>query len=211
VTEVRDEWVRLSTATARQRVSAAASVTPPAIILSSSAFQVERLFYRDASLLTVVLVCLGTLVVISALATGLYFFFRPMPVANFSTREIRVRRRTIPFGEIDSAVTELISTYRAKTRLVALRFGKVNGLRASVVIADSGRPTLDAITRERLADVFRQSNIRMPTSSYDPTGAFARYNFPGHLNRDEAIDFALHPPMPGQPMPWMKGIESPEA
>lgn len=41
----------------------------------------------------------------------------------------------------------------------------------------------------------------MPFSADDPKGRFAKYNFPGHVDRDTAIDLVLHTPKVGDPLP----------
>jgi hypothetical protein len=41
----------------------------------------------------------------------------------------------------------------------------------------------------------------MPISKDDPTGRFARFNFPTSVTKDEALDLVLHPPAFGEPIP----------
>jgi hypothetical protein len=36
---------------------------------------------------------------------------------------------------------------------------------------------------------------------HDPEKKFARYNFPGYVDRDTAIDLVLHPPEQYEPLP----------
>ena len=41
----------------------------------------------------------------------------------------------------------------------------------------------------------------MPQTPNDPTGRFARYNFPGSLGREDALDVVLDPPTIDDPSP----------
>ena len=53
----------------------------------------------------------------------------------------------------------------------------------------------------RTSAALERSTIAQPTSSHDPSGRFARYNFPGTLSRDEAVALVRRIPLPGEPLP----------
>jgi hypothetical protein len=52
-----------------------------------------------------------------------------------------------------------------------------------------------------VAEIVRRSNIAVPQTPNDPTGRFARYNFPASLNRDDALEVVLNPPTMDDPAP----------
>lgn len=54
---------------------------------------------------------------------------------------------------------------------------------------------------EILLTLLPHSSIVMPESHYDPKGKFAKYNFPSHITKDEAIALMENPPGPGDPLP----------
>jgi hypothetical protein len=60
---------------------------------------------------------------------------------------------------------------------------------------------LDDRARELLLDFLPQTSIAMPESPYDPKGKFAKYNFPSHITKAEAITLMEDPPGPGDPLP----------
>jgi hypothetical protein len=204
-----DEWVPLSRATVRQRLAVATVGIVPVLLLANVSVQTVLALRPELSGAGLVIALVGSAVLWCAIFVGLVLVFRPLPTANFAKREIRIRGRKLPFDEITVCLGEVVTATRSGRSVVALRFGRQQGLRASVILYAGTSPTLDVVARERLADVLRASNIQMPTSKYDPTGAFAHYNFPGYLTRDEAVEMALTPPKPGDPMPWQRGIEPP--
>lgn len=63
-------------------------------------------------------------------------------------------------------------------------------------------PVLDADQRDVLLAVVRGSSIARPSDPYDKSGAYARYNHPGTLDRADAESFILNPPGPGDSRPW---------
>jgi hypothetical protein len=80
-----------------------------------------------------------------------------------------------------------------------LRAGRRQHL--AVRLRNGSVPAFDDHHRTVLADVLERSAITRPTSSFDPTGRFARFNFPGVLDKDGAIEVVRSPPGVGAPTP----------
>jgi hypothetical protein len=73
--------------------------------------------------------------------------------------------------------------------------------RVEIILRDRRGPRLDGTSTWVLAEALRRTSVAMPTSAADPTGRFGRYNFPGHVGRDDAIELVERPPVPGAPLP----------
>lgn len=137
-------------------------------------------------------------VFVAAVAVTIHLRF-PQPWVNFGTGEIRTGRRTAPFSAIDSAW--LFATPMKKVRMLTLQFGVEKGPQVIVRLRDAKDQRIDPETARLIREVLRRSNVRMPVSHDDPTGRFARYNFPGHLTLEDAIAVVESPPGPNDPLP----------
>lgn len=124
----------------------------------------------------------------------------PQPWVNFDTGQLRTGGRTASFSQIDSAVL-FATRARKKKRALMLQFGVTKGPQVIVRLRDSKNQVLDPETARLILEVLACSNVRMPYSSDDPTGRFARYNFPGHLTLEDAIALVESPPAPSEPLP----------
>ena len=117
----------------------------------------------------------------------------PRPFANFDTGEVRFgRRRTVPMSDIVWA--QLIVPSTDKARSVSLVFGTEKKDLAAFRLIDQRGRVLDQSTVHLVAEVLKRTSIVMPTSEYDPSGRFAKYNFPTNVTREEAVDLVLRPP-----------------
>ncbi|MDO7881424.1 hypothetical protein [Antiquaquibacter soli] len=70
-----------------------------------------------------------------------------------------------------------------------------------IQLHDGHSIVLDDRARELLLDLLPHTSIAMPESQYDPKGKFAKYNFPSHITKAEAITLMEEPPGPGDPLP----------
>ena len=116
----------------------------------------------------------------------------PQPFADFESARLQVGRRVVPFSDIDWARFEVV-TIRGRRARLTLMFGALGGPRVIFNVSSEGRWAMTPATRELVARVIRQSRIEMPTSSYDPSGHFARYNFPSNLDKQMALTAVMDP------------------
>ena len=146
---------------------------------------------------------LGLGVVVPVLLV-LYFVQRlryPQPWVNFNTGQLRAGRRVVPLTDITWARLDLFDQRRRHNRMLRLRFGAEGGPRASVRLRGRLGQIPTAAVTDVLAQIMRRSSIAVPQSSDDPTGRFARYNFPGFLSREDALEVVLNPPTIDDPAP----------
>jgi hypothetical protein len=143
-------------------------------------------------------VMLGSLIVIFAVTILVLNRRTAQPWADFDADRLRVGRRVVHFAELDWAT--LTPTTVDGWGGLMLHFGS-DRVRCAFALRSRDDKALDLDTRRLVAEVLRRSSIAYPASSYDPTGRFSRYNFPNHLNRDDAVAVTLNPPSPGEPLP----------
>lgn len=124
----------------------------------------------------------------------------PQPWVDLDSGQLRAGdHRPIPLSDVDRAV--LITTVVGKGgRVLVLRL-LAEEARVEVIVRDRRDATLDPISTAVLAEALRRTSVAMPTSIHDPSGRFARYNFPGHIGRDDAVALVEHPPAAGEPLP----------
>jgi hypothetical protein len=105
------------------------------------------------------------------------------------------------FGYADVTEARLIPTTSKKRRALLLVLHTKKRLRTTVLVRDAKQRTLDPEVAALVLDMLRQSNIELPTSPDDPSGRFARYNFPRNITKDEALELVAHPPLPADVLP----------
>ncbi|WP_104081718.1 hypothetical protein [Cryobacterium sp. Y11] len=125
----------------------------------------------------------------------------PQAWVNFDTGEMRAGRRVVPLADITWARLDLFDRKRSHTRMLTLRFGAEGGPRASVRLRGRTGQTPSAAVTGVLAQIVRRSSIAVPQTPNDPSGRFARFNFPGALGRDDALEVVLTPPTIDDPPP----------
>ncbi len=125
----------------------------------------------------------------------------PQPWVNFSSGQLRAGRRVVSLNNITWARLDIFDHRRRHNRMLTLRFGAEGGPRASVRLRGRTGQIPAAAVTEVLAQIVRCSSIAVPQSSNDPTGRFARYNFPGFLSREDALAVVLNPPTIDDPAP----------
>lgn len=118
---------------------------------------------------------------------------------SFSQASVRRGRRRVSFDRIEAARLlpdpNLSLSMGVHLQLEAPKLG------FRVPIHDGYDFTLKKRAREMLLELLPHTSIEMPTSHYDPKGKFAKYNFPSHITKDEAIALMQKPPKPGDPLP----------
>jgi hypothetical protein len=121
------------------------------------------------------------------------------PRVDLENRQIVLGRKAVAFDQIDTAQLEVSTGFAA--REIWLRFGVQNGPQVLVQLCVGGELAQTPWQRQIVLEIVNQSEIRMPTSSYDPTGSHARWNFPTNLTKAQAIGVVTNPPRPGDPLP----------
>lgn len=145
-----------------------------------------------------------TLITVLPVFLLLYIVHRvryPQAWVNFDTGQFRAGRRIVPLADITWARLEVLDRARAHNRMLTLRFGAEGGPRASVRLRGRKGRTPSGAVIDIVAAIVRRSNIAVPQTSDDPSGRFARYNFPGSLSREDALDVVLSPPTIDDPSP----------
>jgi hypothetical protein len=110
---------------------------------------------------------------------------------------LRLRGRERPFSDLVRARIEIApipreSRYdkprrRPRRDPLVIRLDLADGARFRVVLAISPTDALSPQRTTALLAAVRGSDIQAPTASYDPDGRFTHLNFPGSLDRDEAV------------------------
>jgi hypothetical protein len=121
------------------------------------------------------------------------------PLADLGRKKIVVGRRSIDFDEVDTAMLEVAPDLDG--RRIELRFGRSGGLQVTVLLSVGDRIRINAKQRGIVLAILNASRVAMPSSQYDPTGSFARWNFPSNLTKAQAIEVVTNPPGPGDPLP----------
>jgi hypothetical protein len=156
----------------------------------------EATFRWDLALLIAVGVTVGIVAVITLIRNAL----APQPWVDLDSGQLRAgTRRPIPLTQVDRAVLTTAPVGNGG-RVLVLRL-TAKEARVEFILRDRQDATLDPTSTAVLAEALRRTSVAMPTSIHDPTGRFARYNFPGHIGRDDAVALVEHPPAAGDPLP----------
>jgi hypothetical protein len=161
------------------------------------ALQLSTIF--DAPLIWWIPIMIGTAIFILALIVVVARVSYPRAYLNPATSMLRAGRAQFRYAEFVEA--RLIPSTSEKRRALLLLLLTQNKLRATVLVRDARQRTLDPEVAALVQDLLRQSNIHMPVSPDDPSGRFARFNFPRNVTKDEALDLVAHPPTPADPIP----------
>ncbi|WP_156155619.1 hypothetical protein [Frigoribacterium sp. MEB024] len=160
-------------------------------------FRIAEINFRwDLALL----VAVGVTVGIFALITVIRNARAPQPWIDLDSGQLRAgTRRPVPLARVDRAVLTTAPVGNGG-RVLVLRL-TAKEARVDFILRDRKDATLDPTSTAVLAEALRRTSVAMPTSIHDPTGRFARYNFPGHVDRDDAVALVEHPPAAGDPLP----------
>ncbi len=195
-------WVQLSATTLRERRAVPGNV---AVIGGSLVVDFVLIPLRWASSGGDVGVLVTTMVVLALIAGAVVWLCLPLlaPIgeANFDTGSVRWRRRRLAMSEVARATLLAPRGKGGRATSLTLWIGAVSGPKLPFVLTTGEKVVLDVRRRTLLAEVIRRSSIEYPTDPYDPKGKFTRFNFPGALTREEAMEVVLHPPGPGDPLP----------
>lgn len=198
--DASEGWVSFGVLPLRQRLSlylwvAIPGVSLVAIIGVEFVLQLAFNFFGFFGFLLAVLVAIP----LSGIMIVLYLAFHHAPQVNFEEKAMRVGHKTLALSDVDTAVLMILD--KRGRRFMALNFGKTKGPHALVYLLGADGQALTEDDREILVRLLEQTSIAMPTSPDDPTGRFARYNFPGHLDREAAIEVVRKPPAVGDQLP----------
>jgi hypothetical protein len=193
-------WVRFGALTFRQRLSVSGSALIPILFvpLMLGGPLALRPAMQSGGLWGIAAAVVG-LIVVSVLILWVHAVLHPVPWVNLSTNELRSGKKSVPLASIDSAVLAVSTAKGPATLVLQIREGKKTW--ASVYLRKRHTALLSDRDRELFAEVLRRTTIAMPYSADDPKGRFAKYNFPGHVDKDTAIDLVLHTPKVGDPLP----------
>jgi len=168
--------------------------------VGNTTWQVARTFQSSGSSF---LISLSFALVILAAIFGLVTVVRnriyPQPWVNLDTDELRAGRHTVALSRVDRASIPVEPA--TKNGVLVLRLVAAPEARVEIILRDRRGATLDQTSTAVLAEAVRRTSVAMPTASYDPTGRFARYNFPGRISREDAVALVERPPGPGAPLP----------
>ena len=193
-------WVIVSTPRLRQRLNSVSETIlfVPIVFVGGVPLLIETLFGEISvwgALLAIVsyLAVWFGVIVLAAL-------WRSKVWVNFDSGQLRVGHKITELSDIDSAVLAVSSSRQVPSLSLQLRTGShVRAViplrhRSDVLVTDDGQ-------RRLLAELMNRTRIELPEDQHDPQKKFVRYNFPGHLDRDTAIDLVLHPPEAYEPLP----------
>lgn len=197
-----DRWIEFRDLEQRRQFLRRLQVTGPAAALLCTASVFLRRsgssLFEQVGWVALPIGALEGLAVVGFLVAVAYWQTRPFAVdpergrlrggsRSFAVESVTVAQLEPPDNSDPSGLSLRLSAGRGRHLVVRLRNGSV--------------PAFDEHHREVLARALERSAITRPTSDFDPTGKFARYNFPGVLDRAGAIEVVRSPPGPGAPTP----------
>jgi hypothetical protein len=147
-----------------------------------------------------VLASLGVLAVVLAVVTVVHHRRWPSVAVSLGTGELRAGGRVIPLASVTAAQFGFVPI-RKRDPVLTLRLLSGEKARAEVLLRDRRGHGLPAEQQQVLAEAIRRTAVAMSVWRDDPSGRFARYNFPGHIDRDDAVAVVLHPPRAGEALP----------
>lgn len=105
---------------------------------------------------------------------------------------LRAGRRTVPLTTVTWAKV-VVRDESSRSPAALLTFGADGGPRVAVLVRDTDGTVLPDDQRAVVASALSRTAITVPRSSADPTGRFARYNFPGRVTKEDAIALVERP------------------
>lgn len=195
------DWLPLDPTTFRQRIWIALAVASPFwVLLLGWSFQLAIAIFGGLPTVLRALILLAAAFGIGSAALLVAAWLHPAPAVNFGLARIRVGRRELAFSDIDTATVGLAPARGGAP--LQLAFGRQKGLMARVILRSSRGQRLGQEYVDRLLRVIDDSSIVLPTDPYDPHHKFARYNFPGALDKDAAIELVGNIPAADEPQPF---------
>lgn len=130
----------------------------------------------------------------------------PRAFVNLEESLLRAGRRTAAFSQITTA--QLMTGSRNIHDLsLLLVLASDSGLRAPVLLRERAGHILDPADRVSVLRVLGESSIAFPASATDPSGRFARTNFPRNIDKQTAIALVTDPPQFGEALPTEDQLE----
>jgi hypothetical protein len=130
----------------------------------------------------------------------------PRAFVNLEESLLRAGRCTVAFSQITTA--QLMTGSRNIHDLsLLLVLVSDSGLRAPVLLRERAGHILDPADRASVLRVLGESSIAFPASSTDPSGRFARTNFPRNVDKQTAIALVTDPPHFGDALPTEDQLE----
>jgi hypothetical protein len=190
----------VSTPRLRQRLNAANEMILFApIIFVGAVPPLVKLFFDEMSVWGSLL-AMGVYVAVWFAVIILVTLWRSKVWVNLDTSQLRVGRKITELADIDSAVLAVGSNRRVPSLSLQLRVG--GHVRAVIPLRHRSDVLLtDRSQRKLLAELVNRTRIELPHDPHDPGNKFARYNFPGHIDRDTAVDLILRTPEAYEPLP----------
>jgi membrane protein YdbS with pleckstrin-like domain len=154
----------------------------------------------DVPVPVAVLAPLGVLAVAFVVVTVVHHRRWPPVAVSLGSGELRAGGRVIPLASVNAAQFGSVPI-RKRDPVLTLRLLSGEKARAEVLLRDRRGHELPVEQQQVLAEAIRRTAVAMPVSRDDPSGRFARYNFPGHIDRDDAVAVVLHPPRADEALP----------
>ncbi len=202
MSEVPAGWVRLGALTFTQRLGVGAAarawVLFGLLVVGAQFMSALLRFWGVDPRWSFVLgfaIAIAVFVVVVFVTAGRH----PTPMANFQTQQLRSGRTTVSLTDIDTAILSASHAVNARHLALHLKMGKKTAV--IVPLLSRNQIILGEEERRLWAEVLRSTRVAMPSSPDDPKGRFARYNFPGHMDKDTAIDVVQRTPRAGEPLP----------
>ena len=192
-----DRWERLGDVDWKLAVAVTAPTT--FLMISIVPLNLTGPLTRDLPLVVRIVVLVAAIIVVNVLALAVARLRTPQVFVHTGDRLLRTRRATVRWDELDLADLLATETKRRRTLILLLRSG--TSFRAPVVLRRSSERPIDERAQGFAAAIIRGSSIAMPVSRDDPSGRFARFNFPTSISKDEALQLVLDPPAFGEPIP----------
>jgi hypothetical protein len=114
-------------------------------------------------------------------------------------RTVRIRGRVEPAEALDGA--RLLTDKASGPRNDLVLELAAGSRRTRLWLRSRDVILLDDEERTVLVAALERSAVAPPASSFDPSGRFARYNFPGSLTRDEVVGLVRRIPARGERLP----------
>ena len=130
----------------------------------------------------------------------------PRAFVNLEGSLLRAGRRTVAFSQITMA--HLVTGSRNFHDLsLLLVLASDSGLRATVLLRERAGHALCHADRANVLRILDESSIAFPASATDPSGRFARTNFPRNVDKQTAIALVTDPPLFGEALPTEDQLE----
>lgn len=147
---------------------------------------------------------IATVLLLAGVAFGVALLVQrsrfPRVCVDLDTQRIRIGRTEMALSELIWARLDVGGWTRRRRRLL-LRMGAALHPQALFDVSPTGRRALNERDRALLAAVIDGSDIEVPKTRDDPSGRFARYNFPNNITKATARTLVLTPPGPTDPVP----------